>query len=398
MTNHSNGKDLEHGLILFNPDRQPFVLPTAQLFLIRADDEPVGCHLIGQLNHELYQQAETQALFNLEPDIRGPQIGGEFLPDQPIQLEVALKPDVWTEFCDHLSPDENTAAQWFAQLCLGPETEQPTPMAIAPDDTPTDSDPDPDSQPIHPLLQTNNWLCLSVKQAQPTGEVSYKTLWGYVDPTQLQETINAGGDLATGFATFMTEWLTANLEDTVETTTHELVTEISQAFDAALEDEHTPQEPEGKTSCTLLAIAINFFETDGWPFAQLEPKTTLQLAFQGNNGQWSCYATTNEARQEFVFYSLCPANPPEPKRLAMAEFLTRANYGLTLGNFEMDLDSGEIHFKTSIDVEGDRLSSALVQRLVYTNVAIFDHYLPGIMAMIYNDTSPQEAIALVEGG
>jgi hypothetical protein len=87
---------------------------------------------------------------------------------------------------------------------------------------------------------------------------------------------------------------------------------------------------------------------------------------------------------------------PADKRSAMAEFLPRANYGLTIGNFEMDFDSGEIHYKTGIDVEGDRLSTALVRQLVYANVAIVDRYLPGIMAVIYGNVSPMEAIAQIE--
>ncbi len=97
-----------------------------------------------------------------------------------------------------------------------------------------------------------------------------------------------------------------------------------------------------------------------------------------------------------MFYSLCPVTAPVDKRLVMAEFLTRANYGLTIGNFEMDFDSGEIHYKTSLDVEGDRLSTALVRQLVYANVAIVDRYLPGIMAVIYGNVLPIDAISQIE--
>ena len=81
----------------------------------------------------------------------------------------------------------------------------------------------------------------------------------------------------------------------------------------------------------------------------------------------------------------------------MAEFLTRANYGLIIGNFEMDLTDGEVRYKTGIDVEGDRLSAALVKNLVYANVLTMDQYLPGIMRLIYADVSPAEAIVQVEG-
>ncbi|MEB3294607.1 MAG: hypothetical protein VKJ24_15735 [Synechococcales bacterium] len=51
-------------------------------------------------------------------------------------------------------------------------------------------------------------------------------------------------------------------------------------------------------------------------------------------------------------------------------------------HFELDFNDGEIQYKTSIDVEGDRLTPALIKRLVYTNVAMMDDYLPGIQAVV----------------
>jgi hypothetical protein len=82
--------------------------------------------------------------------------------------------------------------------------------------------------------------------------------------------------------------------------------------------------------------------------------------------------------------------------LAIAEFLTRANSGIIIGNFELDFTDGEISYKTSIDVEGDRLSFALIQRLVYANVTMMDEYLPGILSVIYDNVSPADAIAKIE--
>jgi hypothetical protein len=70
---------------------------------------------------------------------------------------------------------------------------------------------------------------------------------------------------------------------------------------------------------------------------------------------------------------------------------------MIIGNFEMDFEDGEIRYKTSIDVEGDSLSSALIKRLVYANVMMMDAYLPGIMSVIYGDVEPKDAIAQVEG-
>ena len=72
------------------------------------------------------------------------------------------------------------------------------------------------------------------------------------------------------------------------------------------------------------------------------------------------------------------------------------NYGVVIGNFEMNFYDGEIRYKTSIDVEGDRLTPALVKHLIYTNVATMDKYLPGIMSMIYGNLSAEEAISRIE--
>ncbi|MCB0065194.1 MAG: hypothetical protein KDE19_23885 [Caldilineaceae bacterium] len=51
---------------------------------------------------------------------------------------------------------------------------------------------------------------------------------------------------------------------------------------------------------------------------------------------------------------------------------------MMIGNFEFDYTDGEICYKTSIDVEDDRLTTALIKCLVYTNV-MMDKYLPWII-------------------
>ena len=101
-------------------------------------------------------------------------------------------------------------------------------------------------------------------------------------------------------------------------------------------------------------------------------------------------------QQQFVFYSICPVNAPENKRLAVAEFITRANSGMIIGHFELDFTEGQIRYKTSIDVEDDSLCSALIKRLVYANVMMMDAYLPGIMSVIYGEVTPLDAIAQIE--
>ncbi|MDJ0679265.1 MAG: YbjN domain-containing protein [Xenococcaceae cyanobacterium MO_167.B52] len=146
----------------------------------------------------------------------------------------------------------------------------------------------------------------------------------------------------------------------------------------------------------ILTTLIEVFNADDLPFTRVEDDTALSLAFKGENGQWMCYARAKEVKEQFIFYSICPVNAPDERRRDMTEFLARANYGLPIGNFELDFRDGEIRYKTSIDVEGAELTPALVRSLVYTNVMTMDTYLPGIMAIIYGNISPEDAIAQIE--
>ncbi len=146
----------------------------------------------------------------------------------------------------------------------------------------------------------------------------------------------------------------------------------------------------------LLDAVTNFFKEDNWSFTKHEDRPILSMAFSGKNGTWTCYARVEEEKYIFLYYSYCPVKVPEDKRLIMADFLTRANYGLYIGNFEMDFNDGEVRYKTSIDVEGTELNTALITRVVYDNLAVMDRYLPGIMSVVFGGASPTEAIAQVE--
>lgn len=143
---------------------------------------------------------------------------------------------------------------------------------------------------------------------------------------------------------------------------------------------------------------VAFFEDDDWNFHWVDGMPVLSMSFTGKNGKWLCYAQAREDQEQFVYYSVCPVNVPEERRNAAAEFITRANYGMIIGNFEMDYKDGEIRYKTSIDVEGAELTPPLVKQMVYANVIIMDRYLPGIMRVIYGDASPETEIAKIEAG
>jgi hypothetical protein len=157
-----------------------------------------------------------------------------------------------------------------------------------------------------------------------------------------------------------------------------------------------PQKDWRMSQQQIFNSLVEFFEDDDWHFQWMEGTPVLSMGFAGKNGKWVCYAQAREQQQQFVFYSVIPVNVPDERRTFVAEFITRANYGMIIGNFEMDYDDGEVRYKTSIDVEGAALTPPLIRQMVYANVLITDRYLPGMMSVIYGGKTALEAIDEIE--
>ena len=146
---------------------------------------------------------------------------------------------------------------------------------------------------------------------------------------------------------------------------------------------------------SLIESVVNYFQADEWPI-ELVNEDVIRTAFRGDNGQWTCNGLIRENEEQFAFYSVCPISVPENRYLEVAEFITKTNYGMVIGNFEMDFRDGEVRYKTSVDVEGSELTYEICRQVVVTNVMLMDRYLPGIMAVITGALTPAQAIAQIE--
>ncbi|MBE9045005.1 YbjN domain-containing protein [Pleurocapsales cyanobacterium LEGE 10410] len=147
---------------------------------------------------------------------------------------------------------------------------------------------------------------------------------------------------------------------------------------------------------SLRDSVIEFLRQENWQYTITENPSILRMSCQGENGQWRCYAQIKEAERQFIFYSVCPVQTPGSKLGAIAEYTTRANYGMATGNFELDFSDGEVRYKTSICIYNGRLALEAIAHLVSVNVSMMDRYLPGIITVIERDIEPKEAIKTIE--
>jgi hypothetical protein len=146
----------------------------------------------------------------------------------------------------------------------------------------------------------------------------------------------------------------------------------------------------------LYTAVVDYLTEDGWNFRVAEEDVAVQMGFRGRNSSWQCLCIVDEEKGFVRFYSILPAVVEEEQRPTIAEFIIRANYGLPIGNFEMDYADGEVRYKTSIDIEGGELTPKMVENLLMSNLTTMDRYLPGLMRVIYGDKEPAEAVAEID--
>lgn len=99
----------------------------------------------------------------------------------------------------------------------------------------------------------------------------------------------------------------------------------------------------------------------------------------------------------FISYGCIDMNVEEKQRREVAEYLTRANYGLPCGNFEMDMADGEVRYKVYVDCDHTTPSSQIIEHSLDIPIIMFQRYGDELLKVMFGMESAEEAIKIVEG-
>lgn len=143
-------------------------------------------------------------------------------------------------------------------------------------------------------------------------------------------------------------------------------------------------------------IIKQFFEKDDISYRNSRNDVFL-CNFAANNGNYRVLVGSEEKDHYVVIYVTSNISIHPEMRPAITEFITRANYAMRTGCFEMDLNDGEFRFRTSIVTPGTELSMAVFEKVFYTAISTIDRYVPGVLRIMYGNISPKEMIAEIEG-
>lgn len=153
------------------------------------------------------------------------------------------------------------------------------------------------------------------------------------------------------------------------------------------------------SSCnSALEKLIRYLTKENWSFFRGEHAILTHVT--GKNGS---YRIILDAREEsnpneriLLVYVTSPVKVPAEKRLVVAEYTTRANWGVVVGNFEMDFRDGEVRYKGCLEYADGELTDEMMELLIHKCAAAMDTYFPGLMRIIYSDVDAVTAIRPVE--
>jgi hypothetical protein len=147
---------------------------------------------------------------------------------------------------------------------------------------------------------------------------------------------------------------------------------------------------------TALSTLATFLAVDGWRPQRIVGRRAFAITYGGASGSFTCLAELRSEAQQLLCYAVAPLVASPARLPAVAEFITRANYGTYIGNFELSYGSGEVRCKSSIDFEGEALSEQLIRNTLYPAARLMDTYLPGLARVIAQGAAPREAIDEIE--
>lgn len=124
-----------------------------------------------------------------------------------------------------------------------------------------------------------------------------------------------------------------------------------------------------------------------------DKKCVLRLGFGLKNGNCDTIIDIDSDWKSYIIMVFLPTNVDENKRRRIAELLNRMNTIITIGNFEVDFQTGRVRFKVGQVFEEITADTNLIfRRQMQLCLHTMDEYIPVIMSVIYAGVLPEQAL------
>lgn len=148
----------------------------------------------------------------------------------------------------------------------------------------------------------------------------------------------------------------------------------------------------------LQSIIRNWAIADGNPnpeFSESDNGVISSYGFYspGEHAKYNVFVDCNEKTEVVSAFAYAPFEVPESRREEVAELFVRLNRKILLGNFDLDMNDGEIRFRSGMDVEGGELTQTMIENLIRVCIWSWEKHYETIMEVAFGDTPAYVAVS-----
>ena len=143
-----------------------------------------------------------------------------------------------------------------------------------------------------------------------------------------------------------------------------------------------------------------YLRAHDWKYEMDEDRGGLIMNVSLNNTKLQeCGILILLRKDYYIVYATTDIRAGEDCRDKVADYLSRVNYGLRFGNFELDMIDGEIRFKTFVDCGKDcdcMPTDAVIERSLRSPRSALETYGDSLLAVMFGFMTPEEAVQKAE--
>lgn len=382
--------------------------------------EPV-CKLKGVVTWEVYASIEAEEGFSLTPDFRSPMSSGMMVVGRPVELEVVLIPSLFQHVVN-----EGTTIEAVAS-----ELEQAHQQSST-----------------HYLVNaSNNWVCTAVQQQREGQAIGYKTVWSYAAFDTYQTEADLDGIINQASVQFIQEQIKAGHNPMIEDATglqdkllesgfftkdnvpsEEELTHMANAFEELIggspnklndmfkdilnqkvgekpeeleslmnmfgqdfSDEEEEFDEEEFEYQSILEVVAEFFEDEEWEYTINEAEDIIYVTHEWEVQNFQCIGKIFEEDGYFIFYTIYPKPIPNYQHFIMIEVINRLNALIKYGSFELDVETGSLRCRTSVDVSDMGMLFNLAANTILESTLLMELAYPIFRRVLGSNMSPKKA-------
>lgn len=145
---------------------------------------------------------------------------------------------------------------------------------------------------------------------------------------------------------------------------------------------------------------VEYVRSQGWKHridVDNEEHCVIQLGMNVRGKLSSVRMILVASESDIQSIAVCPMNATEDVRQIVAEYVTRANYGLKVGNFELDFRDGEVRYQSCMVSLDGVPTQKNIERTVDMPILMFSRYGDGLVKSLMGFGNPEQDIREIEG-